>query len=491
MAESSTSEQSAEASDDVKIEDVGPALKRLTITIPSEAVSEKLEESIGSLLHEATLPGFRRGKAPRRLLERRFGTTLRSETKNRLIADAYAKAIEKHGIQPLGEPEPNEPTDTLELEDGKPLSFSVDVEVVPDFELPELEGIAIKKPLLEISDEHVQDRIDRQRHRLGELERVDGDFQAGDRLVGQVTVTKEGDDAPLFDNEQSVIVCPGPDDDGKGPVLGLMIDGLAGMISGRAVGDTLTIEANGPEGHEREDLRGAKLTISFRITEGQRPKPVTIEQLLEVFAVESEEVLREQMRMALQHQRDQEQATAMREQVYKHLLDSIEMELPEKLSASQAARTVEGQRLKLLEQGLGPDEVERRLAEMRGDSEAQSRNRLKHFFVSRRLGEHFKVDVTEQEVNGRIATIAAEHGQRPDQLRAELARTGRINEVTRMVFEQKAADRVIAKAKITEIPADEWNAILTDEKGDAGETTKKTSSQTTKKKTTSKKTGSK
>ena len=181
----------------------------------------------------------------------------------------------------------------------------------------------------------------------------------------------------------------------------------------------------------------------------------------------------------------------MREQVYKHLLDVVDMELPEKLSASRAARTLEGQRLRMLERGLSPDEVERALAEIREDSEAQSQNRLKHFFLSRRLGEHFKVDVTEQEVNGRIAMIAAEHGQRPDQLRAELARTGRINEVTRMVFEQKAADRVIAKAKIQEITAEDWNTMLAAGQGDAGETKTTTSKKKTPKKKTSKKTGSK
>ncbi len=260
-----TPEHSGEASADVKIEDVGPALKRLTITISPEVVTEKLNESIGTLRHETTVPGFRRGKAPRQLLERRFGTTVRNETKNRLIADAYAKAVEEHGIQPVGEPEPTEPTDTLELEAGKPLSFAIEVEVVPSFELPDLEGIPVKKPLLEISLEHVEDRIDRQRHRLGELKRIDGDFQPGDRLLGQVSLTRQGDDAPLFDNEQAVIICPGAEDGGKGPVLGLMIDGLADLIKGRSVGDTLTIEAVGPETHEREDVRGATLTISFRI----------------------------------------------------------------------------------------------------------------------------------------------------------------------------------------------------------------------------------
>ena len=110
-----TPEHSGEASANVKIEDVGPALKRLTITISPETVSEKIDESIGTLSHETILPGFRRGKAPRQLLERRFGSTVRNETKNRLIADAYARAVEEHGIQPVGEPEPTVPTETLEL----------------------------------------------------------------------------------------------------------------------------------------------------------------------------------------------------------------------------------------------------------------------------------------------------------------------------------------------------------------------------------------
>jgi trigger factor len=184
MSESTaTTENPDETSTDVKIENVGPALKRLTITIPPAAVSEKLEESLGTLLHEATLPGFRRGKAPRKLLERKFGTSVRSETKNQLIADAYAKAVEAHDIHPVGEPEPTEPTDKIELEAGKPLSFSVEVEVVPEFELPELEGVPVRKPLLEITDEHIQDRIQRQQVRLGESTPIEGEFQEADRVL--------------------------------------------------------------------------------------------------------------------------------------------------------------------------------------------------------------------------------------------------------------------------------------------------------------------
>ncbi|MHC4613029.1 MAG: trigger factor [Planctomycetota bacterium] len=484
MAEATTTPDAS--GDDVQIEDVGPALKRLKITIPTEAVKEKIEESIGTLAQEASLPGFRRGKAPRRLLERRFGHSVRDETKNRLIADAYARAIEDHGIKPVGEPEPTEPPDALKLEEGKPLSFAVDVEVVPEFELPELEGVELKKPLLEITDEHIADRIKRQQQRLGAVDRIDGDFREGDRMVGHVTLTAEGKEKPVLDADNALIVHPGTEDGGRGPVLGLMIDGLAGLLKGKRVGDTITMQTVGPEAHEREDIRGVKLTIEYRITAAERTEPAAVERLVEIFGLQNEENLREQMRLALQHQRDQEQATAMREQVYKHLLKTAEMELPEKLSTAQAGRALEGRRIELLDRGMPAEEVEAKLAEIRSDSEARSRDRLKLFFIMWKLGDHFKINVSEQEVNGRVAAMAIEHGQRPDQLRAELARAGRLAEVGRMIREEKAADRVIAKAEIEEISAEQWNRIMAgDDDAAPTKTKQKTKKKTTKKKSTS------
>jgi trigger factor len=460
MAEATTTPEPA--ADDVTIEDVGPALKRLTITIPSETITEKIEESIGTLAHEASLPGFRKGKAPRKLLERRFGHTVRDETKNRLIADAYAKAIEEHGIRPVGEPEPTEPTENLKLEDGKPLSFAVEVEVVPEFELPPLEGIEIKKPLLEITDEHIDDRIRRQQFRLGEVSRIDGDFREGDRMLGHVVLTAEGREEPILEADGALIVHPGDADGGRGQALGFMIDGLAGMLDGKHIGDTISIDTVGPASHEREDIRGAKLHIEYRITVAERTDPAGIERLVEIFGLQNEQNLREQMRLALQHQRDQEQAAAMREQVYEYLLKAVDMELPEKMSAAQAGRALEGRRLELLNRGMDPEEVEKQLAEVRGDSLARILDRLKLFFIMWKLGDHFKISVSEQEVNGRVAAMAIEHGQRPDQLRAELARTGRLNELGRIIREEKTADKVVAQAKIEEISAEAWNKLHTE-----------------------------
>lgn len=168
----------------------------------------------------------------------------------------------------------------------------------------------------------------------------------------------------------------------------------------------------------------------------------------------------------------------MRDQVYRHLLDNVEMDLPEKLSAVQAARVVENTRLRMIEQGLPPEDVEATVAETRGASEAQARDSLKLFFLLHRLAEVLEITVSEQEVNGRISAMSAQQGLRPDQLRNELARTGRLGEVARMVRDQKVADRLLAKAAIEELSAEEWNKRL-QASGKTGTTRKK--KKTTKK----------
>ncbi len=443
----------------VTIETVGPARKRLTITVSTTTINRKLEESLGTLAGEAVLPGFRKGKIPRRLLERRFGDTVRNEAKNQLMADAYAKAIEEHKIEPVGEPEAPNGLD-LKIEDGKPLTFSLEVEVVPEFELPNLEGVEIRKPTLPITEDHVERELRRHLERLGTPHRIDSGFQPGDRVSGHLSITKQGDEKPIVEADQVVVLVPGPENGGRGIVAGLIVEGLAEKLAALRVGDTLNVEIIGPEAHEIEAIRGATLQIAYRIAAGERIEPASVQAMIDRYALGTQENLRQQVRLALEHQRDTEQAAAMREQISQHLLKTVEIELPEKLSAAQAARNLEGHRVELLYRNVPPDEIESRLAAIRTDTEEQTRNRLKLFFLMRRLGDQLGVQVSEQEVNGRVAEIAAQQGQRPEQLKAELSRTGRLGEILRMVREHKTADRLIEKAKVTEIAAEEWNELV-------------------------------
>lgn len=489
---------------DVKIEDSGPARKRLTITIPAEQVNEKIEESLSTLSSETALPGFRKGRVPRELLERRFGETLRGEAKNQLIADAYAGAIEEHEIKPVGEPEPDENVAELELVQDKPLTFALEVEVAPEFELPSLEGIEIKKPMLEIDEEHLNTEIERQCAQLGDADKIDGDFEPGDRILGHTSMLKGDETEPFFTHDQVMVIYPAPEDEGRGNMLGLVIDDLVGVLDGKGVGDTVNIKTVGPESHEREDIRGVPIEITYTINQAVRVHPAPIEAVVQNYGLENEEMLREQLKLAMEHKLSEEQSGAMRDQAADALLDAVDFELPEKLTSAQIQRTLEQQEAELLYRGMPQEEVDQQLAETRSESEQLAQRRLKLFFLMHALAKHFQVQVSEQEINGRIALIAAQRGMRPEQLRNELAQAGRLSVVAGQIRDHKALDRVIEKAKLTEISAPEWRQFLAAKSGEAAgaaATKKKTAKKTgakkaptkkkTSKKSTSKKTSSK
>ncbi|MFO0828506.1 MAG: trigger factor [Phycisphaerales bacterium] len=441
----------------VTVEETSPTTRRISITIPSDAVDDRIELSFGTLQNETALPGFRKGKAPRALLEKRFGGALLKEARNQLVADAYSKALQEKNIRPVSDPEMTEESLTADLVRGQPYSFTVDVEVVPPFAIPNLDGITVKKPVADVTDEHIDQELLRQRYRWGTPQRIDGPFEHLDRMVGRAEVRLDGADGTFFETEEALVVVPAVEDEGQGQVLGLLIEGVTDALLGKKVGDTAIFRAVGPAHHEREEVRNKPLTITYTPRAAERITPATPAELVEKFGLGTEEILREQVKFALEQRRDAEQLAAQREQVFEWLLEHIDFPLPERLSAAQMTRAIARQRVELLHHGMEPEQVEKRLAELRGGSETQVRNRLRLFFVLARLAEQFDVRVTEQEVAGRIHQIAQSQGIRPDQVRSQLAQSGGLNELALQLREHKTADRILEKASVVDIPAEDWN----------------------------------
>src|SRR5690349_16912096 len=121
MADTATA---ADRPNTVSIADAGPSRKRISIEVPAGTVTHKLKEALDTLLGEAQLPGFRKGRAPRGLIEKRFGPTLREDAKKQLVSQAYTKAVEEHKLKIVGEPVADM-LDRVKLEEGKPLAFDI------------------------------------------------------------------------------------------------------------------------------------------------------------------------------------------------------------------------------------------------------------------------------------------------------------------------------------------------------------------------------
>ena len=453
--------ETAASPNTVTIEDAGPSRKKLKIEVPAETVAAKLGESLDTLVVEAQLPGFRKGHAPRKLIEKRFGADVRKEARNQLVASAYSDAIEEHKLEVVGDPVA-EKLDEVELEDGKPLIFEIEIETLPEFELPGLDGIDIRKPTFEVTDEMVADEVNKLTINEGELESRDKP-EPGDYLTGDARMVDADDEETEFYNIPGAVVqVPPKDKEGKGMILGVMVDDFDAQLGRPKAGAEVTITTTGPDNHEVEALRGKKLKITFKVTSIDRIIPAKLDDVLSQYGFSDESELRQVVRERLEQRVLVQQQSAMRQQAARHLLDNTEMELPARLTAQQSARTFERQRMELLYRGADPAMIEEHIAELRASSADRAQRELKLFFIINRVAKDLDIKVEEREINMRIAQMAVGRGQRPDQFRQELIQSRRIGQVFAQVQEHKALDAIVARANVTEMAADEYNKHMTE-----------------------------
>ena len=476
---------------DITLEEAGPARKRLIFTIPADVVTAKIEESLGTLRNQTVIPGFRKGKVPSSLLERKFGSSVREETRNTLIGEAWKAALEEHELKTLGEPEPvGDPTE-VKVEEGKPFTFTLEVEVMPVFDLPDFDNIKLTRPVVEVNDEHIEEEIERQKTRSGNLEPVEGTVSEGDFLIGHASVTLNGSDDIFYQTEQTRIAVPAKD--GGGQVLGLFLDDLGKTLKSVSQGDEIKINTVGSDEHEMEEVRGAKVEITLNVVQTVRVVPLDEDTLLQTFGLDSADMLQEQIKLALERRRDQDQSMVLRQQAIAAISDMVEMELPEKTSANQAERDLQRLRTDLQSSGrYSEDEVESKVAEARNGSDEESHKRLKAFFILSKLAEHFHVTVNEGEVNTKIAELAMQNGVRPDEMRNNLTKQGQLSQIEAVVREDKAADQLVAACTVTEMPVEKWQALQDGVTSKKKTTKKKTAKKSaSKNKTTKKKTAKK
>lgn len=434
----------------VNITDAGPSRKKLAFSIPAERVTSKLNEQVDTLVGQAQLPGFRRGKAPRSLIERQFGPSLRGDCKQQLISEAYGKAIQDHKLKVIGEPT-SEQLAELELQPGKPLNFELEVEVQPEFDLPTVDGLEIKKPKLQTTDAMVDEEIQKFLVNEGTLESRDTP-EPGDYITGHGIMKGLGKEAREFYNINGCVVqVPTKDKKGKGMILGIMVDEFDKQLGLPKVNDTVTLKAKGPENHEIEALRGTPVEISFKVLRIDRIIPAKIDQVVQGLGMGSEDMLKEAVRGRLSQRVIIHQHVAMRNQLAKHLIDHTKMSLPEKMTATQAARTLERQRLDLMYRGFEPQQIEERVSELRAASATAAANELKLFFIMNKFADDLGIKVTEAEINGRIAQMAAERNAPPERLRQELIQTNQVGGIFMQIREHKTYDALLSKCKVVDV----------------------------------------
>lgn len=450
----------------VTVSDAGPARKSLVIEVPAERILSAIGDNFTKLQDDAAIPGFRKGRAPKRLIEKRFGTAVKDEVKSQLISETYEQAIEESKLEVVGQPDVKD-ADKIEVPDTGAMTYTVEVEVVPSFELPSLEGIEVETPVMEITDKMVTQELDRLRERHGKLNVVnDGPVQEKDYVEGDARImagadaaepaadfkAAEGEEDPTIAHlPQTYVLVHGEDKEFKGHIAGILVEDLGKKILGKNMNEHVVINLTGPAGHENDRIKDKPITIHLNLRIIHRPELADVAAILEQSGLESEEALNGEIRKNLEGQRDQKQREAMHAQVTDFLLEKIDFELPKGLSSRQTGRILQRMAMDLAYQGMPEAEIEQRVAELRTKSEDEARRQLKLFFILDKASQVMSVDVDEREINGRIAYMAIQQGRRPEKLRQEMMRNGQYDQFYFSVRDQKTLDAIIAKGEKKEV----------------------------------------
>jgi len=438
---------------DVKVEDLAACKKRLSITISREEIEAKMNERFIELEREAQVPGFRPGRAPRRLVEKRFHDAVKDETGAKLLSDSFAKAIEEQKLEVIGEPDVD--PEKIKIPDDGPLTFSIDLEVRPAFDLPDYIGIPINVEPLAVTEADEARALDRLRESHGRLQEVPAgaEARANDIVTGDLAVQLAASDSTGRAGDQLILDRP----NARVPVAPIAVEGIplekfAELLAGARVGDTRSAKITIGPAAEKEDLRGKEAEVRIKVNKIERVALPDDAQLLEMTDHKDMDALKRTVRRELEGRSDQAFHERQERAVEDWLLEQVKFDLPEELAKRHAnsllQRTVTG----LQYRGAAVDEIEKRLEEIRGASTERAARELRLLFILDAIGKKEKIEATDEELDARVRFMAAQHGRRDDRLREEMEAQGTLDNLRGQIRDDKVVRFLLAKAKIAGQP---------------------------------------
>ena len=424
------------------VEDCGTLKKKVCDTVPEARIEAKLNEMFGELSETAQVPGFRVGHAPRRLIEKRFGKEISNDVRNALVGDALGKVSEKAKLMVIGDPDLK--LDEITLPEKGDMSFSFEVEVAPDFELPQLKGIKVNRPVIKIDDARVDEALDNIRRSQAKHEVTQDAAVEGDIVLAGSKISGEGLE-PHEHHGLVIRVAPGQVED-------LPLLELGTELAGKKAGDTVTIKVTAPQAHPNEAWRGKELTVELTISEVRHTVlPEVNEEFAVAMGFENLSQLRQQVSVRLQARVAMETQQAMRTQICKYLLDNVKFDLPQGVVERHAKGLLTRRYIDLMYQGVPKEKIDEHLAQMQASIGEQAALDLRLSFMLGKVAEQEKIDVTEGEINARVAAMAQQNNRRPERMRQDMDADGSLTNLVDSLREEKALDKLLEDAEISEV----------------------------------------
>lgn len=417
--------------------------RHITVVIERPDIERYFDNALKDLMPKASVPGFRAGRAPRKLVESRFRKDVTDQVKGSLLMDSLSQVSSDNELSPISEPS-FDPLSVTLPEEG-PMKFEFDIEVRPEFDLPNWKGLSIDRPTREFTDADVDTQLKNLLAAQGNHVPHDGPAADGDFVNLKITA-KNGDEVLSEATHDGVCIRKTLSfHDGK-------LEGFDTLLVGAKAGDKKTAEVEISENAANEELRGKKVAVEIEVLEVKKLElpAMTPEFLLTLGDFESEDDLRATVRKSLERRLQYHQQQQARKQILSSLTVAADWDLPPDLLKRQSGREFERSVLELRRSGFGEAEIRAHANDLMQNSREQTAKLLKEHFVLERIAEGEKIEVGNQDYDDEIGLIAEQSGESVRRVRAQMEKRGLMDTLHNQIIERKTIDVILANAKFNE-----------------------------------------
>jgi len=399
--------------------------RTLNITVPAQSLTRERTRIAKSLATRINLPGFRSGRVPEAVVEKRFGQALNQELLDKVMSDAYREALKDRDLKPISEAEVQE----VDWQPEQDLVFAISFDVEPEFEIARTSGFEVTRPAAQVADDEVAKVLGRLQEQNGAwVPAEEGAAEKGDMVA--VTVTRMTDGEPDGEPQDYDLVI------GDGDA----IPGVEEALQTLAPGEDGTFTVAFPEDFPNEERRGEEEVLNIRLRER---KVRDLPELDDAFAssvgdFETLDELRSRIRDDLEKESEQQAEAAVRGQLLDAILDANPFEVP----GSMVDRYLES----II--GGGPEANEEAMAQAKEQLRGEGERAVRRILVLEHLGDAHDLKATDDEVDDRVEEIAEANDADVSRVYAQLQKAGRLEQIEREITERKIFDHLKEQSTI-------------------------------------------
>ncbi len=422
------------------VENLDPTRVRLTVEVPFAELKPSLDAAYKKIGGQVNVPGFRKGKVPPRVIDQRFGRgPVLEEAINEALPDLYGKAINEAKLEVVGRPE----VEVTDLTDGEALKFTAEVDVRPEFDLPDYKGLEVEVDDAEVGDEQVEEQLDGLRKRFGSLVGVERAIETGDFVSLDLIASIEGE--VLEDGTATGVSY----EVGSGN----MVDGLDEAVLGKAADDVVEFRSTLVGGSHAGDEADIKVTVGSVKTRELPELDDDFAQLASEFDTLAE--LRESVSARLAKAKKFEQGAQARDKVLEAVLEQLDFPLPANAVQAEIAWRNEQLDQQLQSAGMTREGFfklqDQTLEEYDAELADEVRDGVKAQFILDKLADAEEISVNQGELTNHLIRRASGSGMSPDQFAQSVVQSGQIPALVGEVRRGKALQQILDAAVVKDV----------------------------------------